>query len=158
MDATAELGRNPVNKHHIQPEYRDEHADAGRDGRPISREQIFRRERGQGSINFSCSADHEEDGQPYPVDPYSCYMYGHTYMCDHTRYPNLQRVLKQNPYIIGRIQSCVCRNASKPSEEHSLSQGEKSTKRLGGNIGGKGQNSFITFSVLVANQMKQKTT
>ena len=27
----AELGRNPVSKHHIQPEYEDEQADAGRD-------------------------------------------------------------------------------------------------------------------------------
>ena len=33
MDAAAELGRNPVNKHQIQPEYgNDEQADAGRDG------------------------------------------------------------------------------------------------------------------------------
>ena len=32
MDAAAELGRNPVSKHHIQPEYGDEKADAGRDG------------------------------------------------------------------------------------------------------------------------------
>ena len=31
MDAAAELGRNPVNKHQIQPEYEDEQADAGRD-------------------------------------------------------------------------------------------------------------------------------
>ena len=30
MDAAAELGRNPVSKHQIQPEYRDERADAGR--------------------------------------------------------------------------------------------------------------------------------
>ena len=41
MDAAAELGRNPVSKHHIQPEYEDEQADAGRDcrnrrGRPNS--------------------------------------------------------------------------------------------------------------------------
>ena len=36
-----------------------------------------RRERGQENI-LSCSADHEQDWQPYyPVDPYSCYM------CDH---------------------------------------------------------------------------
>ena len=27
MDAAAELGRNPVNKHQILPEYRDEQAD-----------------------------------------------------------------------------------------------------------------------------------
>ena len=33
MDAAAELGRNPVSKHQIQPEYYgDEQADAGRDG------------------------------------------------------------------------------------------------------------------------------
>ena len=30
MDAAAELGRNPVSKHQIQPEYGDEQADAGR--------------------------------------------------------------------------------------------------------------------------------
>ena len=38
---------------------------------PVSRDQILRRERGQGNINFPCSADHEQDWQPYPVDPYS---------------------------------------------------------------------------------------
>ena len=32
MDAAAELGRSSVIKHHIQPEYGDEQADAGRDG------------------------------------------------------------------------------------------------------------------------------
>ena len=30
--AAAELGRNPVSKRQIQPEYGDEQADAGRDG------------------------------------------------------------------------------------------------------------------------------
>ena len=51
-----------------------------RDGtaEPVSRGQIRRHERGQGNIHFPCSADHEQDWQPYPVDPYSCYM------CDHT--------------------------------------------------------------------------
>ena len=33
MDAAAELGRNPVSKHQIQPDYGDEQADAGRDCR-----------------------------------------------------------------------------------------------------------------------------
>ena len=32
MDAAAELGRNRVSKHQIQPEYGDEQADVGRDG------------------------------------------------------------------------------------------------------------------------------
>ena len=52
MDAAAELGRNPVSKHQIQPEYYgDEQADAGRDGtaEPISRDQILRHARGQGN-------------------------------------------------------------------------------------------------------------
>ena len=33
MDAAAEIGRNPVSMHQIQPEYGDEQADAGRDCR-----------------------------------------------------------------------------------------------------------------------------
>ena len=71
MDAAAELGRNPVSEHQIQPEYGDEQADAGRDGRTVSRDQILRRERGQVNIHFPRPADHEQDWQPYPVDPYS---------------------------------------------------------------------------------------
>ena len=53
-----------------------------RDGsaEPVSRDQILRRERGQGNIHFPCSADHEQDWQPYPVDPYSCYMCDHNYI------------------------------------------------------------------------------
>ena len=41
-----------------------------RDGtaEPVSRNQFLRRERGQGNIHFPCSADHEQDWQPYPVD------------------------------------------------------------------------------------------
>ena len=53
-----------------------------RDGtaEPVSRDQILRRERGQGNIYFPCLADHEQDWQPYPVDPYSCYiMYDYTF-------------------------------------------------------------------------------
>ena len=44
-----------------------------RDGiaEPVSRDQILRRERGQGNIYSPCSADHEQDWQPYPVDLYS---------------------------------------------------------------------------------------
>ena len=51
-----------------------------RDGttEPVSPDKILRRERGQGNIHFPCSADHEQDWHPCPVDPYSCYM------CDHT--------------------------------------------------------------------------
>ena len=46
MDAAAELGRNPVSKHQIQPEYGDEEADAGRQcrtrlARPKSQAQTW---------------------------------------------------------------------------------------------------------------------
>ena len=51
MDAAAELGRNPVSKHQIQPEYGDEQADDGT-AEPVSRDQILRHARGQGNIIF----------------------------------------------------------------------------------------------------------
>ena len=53
-----------------------------RDGRaePISRDQILRHARGQGNDHFPCSADHEQDWQPYPVDPYSAICDDHTYI------------------------------------------------------------------------------
>ena len=58
-----------------------------RDGtaEPTSRDQILRHARGQENIifpeyYFPCSADHEQDWQPYPVDPYSAICDGHTYI------------------------------------------------------------------------------
>ena len=53
-----------------------------RDGtaEPVSRDQILRHARRQGNINFPCSADHEQDWQPYPVDPYSAICDDHTYI------------------------------------------------------------------------------
>ena len=53
-----------------------------RDGtaEPVSRDQFLRRERGQGNIHSPCSADHEQDWPPYPVDIYSWYMCDHTYI------------------------------------------------------------------------------
>ena len=54
---------------------RDEQADAGRDFQTrLARPNSQARERGQGNIHFSCSADHEQDWQPYPVDPYTLAM------------------------------------------------------------------------------------
>ena len=46
-----------------------------RDGtaQPVSRDQVPRHVRGQENIHFPCSADHEQDLQPYPVDPYLVY-------------------------------------------------------------------------------------
>ena len=79
MDAAAELERNPVvSKLQIQPEYGDGQADAGRDYRTrFTRPNSQARTR-TGEKN-PCSADHVQDWQPYPVDPYSCYMCDHTY-------------------------------------------------------------------------------
>ena len=79
MDGAAEIGRNPVrNSLYVE----NEQADAGRDrtAEPVSRDQILRRERGQENIHFPCSADHEQDWQPYPVDPYPVICHDHTYI------------------------------------------------------------------------------
>ena len=45
---------------------------------------ILRRERGQGNFHFLCSADHEQDWQPYPVDPYSAICDDPTYIHTYT--------------------------------------------------------------------------
>ena len=56
-----------------------------RDGtaEPVSRDQILRHARGQRNVNFPCSADREQDWQPYPVDPYSAICDDHTYCTIH---------------------------------------------------------------------------
>ena len=46
----------------------NELADKGRGGRTVSRDRILRRERGHIKNILSCSADHEQDWQPYPVE------------------------------------------------------------------------------------------
>ena len=53
-----------------------------RDGtaEPVSRDKNLRREREQRNFDFPRSADHVQDWQPYPVDPYSYYMFDHTYI------------------------------------------------------------------------------
>ena len=82
MDA-AEIGRNPVSKNQIQPEYGDKQADAGRDCRNrLARPNSLR---GQGNIHTPCPADHEQDWQPYPVDPYSAIYDDHAYYITYYR-------------------------------------------------------------------------
>ena len=58
-----------------------------RDGtaEPVSRDQVLRHAQGQGNVHFPCSADHEQDGQPYPVDPYSAICDDHTYIHTYMR-------------------------------------------------------------------------
>ena len=80
MDAAAELGRNSVSKPRFSLSM--EMSRLTRDGtaEPVLRGQVRRRERRQENIHFPCSVDHKHDWQPYPVDPYSCYMWNHTCM------------------------------------------------------------------------------
>ena len=72
MDVAAELGSNPVSEHQIQPGMEMSRLAPNGIAEPILRDQILRCEPRQGSIYFSCSADHEQDWQSYLVDPYSC--------------------------------------------------------------------------------------
>ena len=53
MDAAAELGRNPVSKHQIQPEYGDEQADARRDGSTRLARPNSQARTGTGEYSFS---------------------------------------------------------------------------------------------------------
>ena len=63
-----------------------------RDGtaEPVLRDQILRHVRGQGLVHFPCSADHEQDWQPYPIDPYSAI---YIYICDDHTYTHAIRCL-----------------------------------------------------------------
>ena len=72
-------------------------------GEPVSRDQILRHARGQEFINFPCSADHVQDWQPYPVDPYSAICDDHTYM--HTYWLCLKSFLF--PPCTGSVQGCA---------------------------------------------------
>ena len=53
-----------------------------RDGtaQPVSRDQNLRREREQGNVYFLCSAEHEQDWQPYPVNLSLAVCDDHTYI------------------------------------------------------------------------------
>ena len=65
-----------------------------RDGtaEPVSRDQILRH------VHCPCSADHEQDWQPYPVDPYSA-------ICDDHTYSNrVQHGMAQQGMIFDRVE------------------------------------------------------
>ena len=80
MDADADLGKESLSKHQIQPEHGDEQADAGRDCRThLARPNSQARTR-TGQYSFSRSADHKQDWQSYPVDPCSCYICDYTFI------------------------------------------------------------------------------
>ena len=50
----------------------------------VSLDQILKRERRPGNFYFPCSADHEQDWQPYSVDPSLAMCDDHTYIHIHT--------------------------------------------------------------------------
>ena len=64
---------NLASKRQIQPKCGRMSRLTTRDGtaEPISRDQIIRRERGEGKVHFPCSSGLEQDWQPYPGDQYS---------------------------------------------------------------------------------------
>ena len=89
-----------------------------RDGtvEPVSRDQILRRERGQVNTNFPCSADHEQDWQPYPLDPYSCHVCYHTYIYIYSKSmdqpgkvasPARGQLNRKKYYFPVRVRSCL---------------------------------------------------
>ena len=94
-----------------------------RDGtaEPVSRDQLLRRERGQGNIYFPSSAYHVQDWQPYPVDLHSCHM------CDHICIHNwcLKKIRTRLDLL-----RCLQKNQSTPRpSEHPPFMGEKMSKR-----------------------------
>ena len=88
-----------------------------RDGtaEPVSRDQILRHARGQGNVHFPCSADHEQDWQPYPVDPYSAICGDHTYIHTYillwaSKVPSVRKRLlesRPNTYINSLIRAKI---------------------------------------------------
>ena len=107
MDAAAELGRNRVSKHQIQPNMSMEMSRLTRDGtaEPVSRNQILRRERDQGNIHLPCSVDHEQDWQPYRVDPYTLAI---VYVCGHSRRKGVTiKVTKKSFIVFKQVLLCI---------------------------------------------------
>ena len=85
MDAAAELGRNPVVSTRFSLSMEMSRLTWDGTAEPVSRDQVLRHARGQGNVHFPCSADHEQDWQPYPVDPYSAICDDHTYIHTYIR-------------------------------------------------------------------------
>ena len=79
-----------------------------RDGtaEPISRDQVFRREQGQRIVILPCSADHEQDWQPFPVDPYPCYIGGHRFLCFNSELVDFEGTLGVSIQLLVRLM-CV---------------------------------------------------
>ena len=105
VDAAAEIGRegeSPRVSAKIQPWC----------GRPnLSRETKFSEARTRTSelkkTHFPCSADHEQDWQPYPVDPSSAKSADHTYKFKHAGNLMNQLICVSRPFSIYCIHTTV---------------------------------------------------
>ena len=72
-NAAAEIGRYPTSKHQIQPEYEDEHAEAGRDCRTGLAKPNSQAPTDRELIIFHVQLTMSRIGvQPYMVDNYYC--------------------------------------------------------------------------------------
>lgn len=72
MDGAPVIGRDPVSKYQIEPQYGEWARRRGMGGLNLSREAKFSGAYGdRGIFIFPCSTDHEQDGQPYPFDLFS---------------------------------------------------------------------------------------
>ena len=80
--------------------------------KPVSRDQILRRERGQGNTHFPCLADRKQDWQPYPVGLYSAVCYDHT--CINTVMPELKAPSPR-----------VCRGTQPRAQRSSINRGQR---------------------------------
>ena len=84
---------------------------------PVSRDQFFRRARGQGDICFPCSADHVQDWQPYPVDPYSCYLCDHTCSIYVDLTPKKTSIVSARQSLLAALFSCK-KSCNRPLSAH----------------------------------------
>ena len=74
---------------------------------PVSRGQIIRHERGQGNINFPCLADHDQDWQPYLVDPYSAISDDYTSIHNVPGTVSPTYTYSPNVFVISSSHSCA---------------------------------------------------
>ena len=79
--------------------------------KPVPRDQILRRERGQRYFRSLCSADHEQVWQSYPVDPYSddfTYILYHLYIQQYYRCVCIVCTIRNNAAAVESIHIYCC--------------------------------------------------
>ena len=64
-----------------------------RDGNPSRETEFSDAYAGKGNIHFPCVADHVQDWQPYPADPYSCFIDRFSIKFSHKLMPKIQPVV-----------------------------------------------------------------